>query len=110
LLGKHFKIMTDHAALTWLRKTPDPIGQQARWLEQMEEFDFTVEHRPGLSHGNADGMSRRPCPNQDCCCGEKQRTVTNCGESVVQIKNDSGEITDNFISICAVRATIEENN
>jgi len=49
LLGKHFKIRTDHAALAWLRKTQDPIGQQACWLEQMEEFDFTVEHRPGLS-------------------------------------------------------------
>ena len=32
LLGRRFRIRTDHAALTWLKKTPDPIGQQARWL------------------------------------------------------------------------------
>jgi len=73
LLGRHFKIRTDHAALSWLRHTPDPIGQQARWLEQMEEFDFVIEHRPGVRHGNADAMSRRPCPKKDCVCREKSQ-------------------------------------
>ena len=74
LLGRKFKIRTDHAALTWLRKTPDPIGQQARWLEQMEEFDFTIEHRAGTSHGNADAMSRRPCSKKECFCKGKRTT------------------------------------
>jgi transposase InsO family protein len=61
LLGRSFKVRTDHAALQWLRKTPEPIGQQARWLEILEEFNFSVEHRPGLRHGNADALSRIPC-------------------------------------------------
>ena len=68
LLGRKFRIRTDHAALTWLKRTPDPIGQQARWLEQMEEFDFSIEHRPGTRHGNADALSRRPCPKRECLC------------------------------------------
>ena len=77
LLGRKFRVRTDHAALTWLRKTPDPIGQRARWLEQMEEFDFVVEHRPGSSHGNADGLSRRPCVKKERFCkdGESRLTV-----------------------------------
>ena len=70
LLGRHFKVRTDHAALTWLRRTPEPIGQQARWAEQLEEYDFVVEHRPGKQHGNADALSRRPCPKRDCMCHE----------------------------------------
>ena len=70
LLGRRFRVRTDHAALTWLRKTPEPIGQQARWLESMEEFDFAVEHRPGNRHANADALSRRPCPKRDCLCKE----------------------------------------
>ena len=68
LLGRRFKVRTDHAALTWLRRTPDPIGQQARWLEQMEEYDFEVEHRPGVRHANADALSRRPCTKKGCAC------------------------------------------
>jgi transposase InsO family protein len=41
--------------------------QQARWLETMEEFNFTVEHRAGRLHCNADAMSRIPCNNRRCC-------------------------------------------
>ena len=37
----------------------------------MEEYDFAVEHRPGKRHGNADGMSRRPCPNRECNCRQE---------------------------------------
>ena len=72
LLGRRFLIRTDHAALQWLKRTPEPIGQQARWLEILEEFDYTIEHRPGNKHGNDDALSRvyaaqtsAPAPNGD---------------------------------------------
>jgi len=58
LLGRSFVIRTDHAALQWLRRTPEPIGQQARWLEILEEFDFQIQHRPGMQHCYADSLSR----------------------------------------------------
>jgi len=32
LLGWKFLVRTDHAALRWLRRLPEPIGQQARWV------------------------------------------------------------------------------
>ena len=38
LLGHHFLLRTDHTALKWLRSMPESVGQQARWLEQMEEY------------------------------------------------------------------------
>jgi hypothetical protein len=47
LVGKPFQLFTDHFALTWLNKTRNPIGQNARWLEQLGEFTFEVQHRPG---------------------------------------------------------------
>jgi len=61
LLGRPFLVRSDHAALQWLKKTPEPIGQQARWLEILEEFDFQIEHRAGSKHCNADALSRRIC-------------------------------------------------
>ena len=61
LLGRPFTVRTDHSALQWLRRTPEPIGQQARWLEMLEEYQFDVLHRAGKQHGNADALSRRPC-------------------------------------------------
>ena len=58
LLGRPFLVRTDHAALQWLRSTPEPVGQQSRWLEILEEYDFRVEHRAGRLHTNADALSR----------------------------------------------------
>ena len=60
LLGRHFVVRTDHAALSWLRRTAEPMPQLARWLTFIEQFDYEVVHRPGTKHGNADGLSRKP--------------------------------------------------
>ena len=68
LLGRPFVVHTDHAALQWLRRTPEPMGQQARWLDFTEQFQFDVVHRAGSRHGNADGLSIRPT-SDICRCG-----------------------------------------
>jgi len=64
LLGRHIVIRTDHAALSWLRRTPEPLPQLARWMTFIEQFDYEVHHREGRRHGNADGLSRRPVVNE----------------------------------------------
>ena len=37
-----------------------PTGMVLRWLETLADFNFEVEHREGVKHGNADAMSRIP--------------------------------------------------
>jgi len=59
LLGRPIQIRTDHSALSWLRRTPEPLPQLARWLTFIEQFDYQVLHRAGTKHCNADGLSRR---------------------------------------------------
>ena len=70
LLGRRFCIRTDHAALQWLRRMPDPCGQQARWIGALEQYDYEILHRPGSRHGNADALSRRPCDKKRCCTNQ----------------------------------------
>ncbi|UYV77521.1 K02A2.6-like, partial [Cordylochernes scorpioides] len=53
---------TDHAALRWLLNFKSPEGQLARWIQRLQEYDMEIQHRKGKSHGNADALSRRPCP------------------------------------------------
>ena len=57
LLGNSFILRTDHSSLTWLYNFKNPEGQLARWLEALQEYHFTIEHRKGRLHGNADAMS-----------------------------------------------------
>ena len=67
LLGRTFQLRTDHSSLTWLHNFKEPEGQLARWLEQLQEHNFDIIHRPGTRHSNADAMSQRPsCKCQQC--------------------------------------------
>ena len=66
LYGQQFVVRTDHSALQWLLTFRHPEGQVARWLEVLQSYSFTIQHRPGPKHSNADALSRRPCLTTDC--------------------------------------------
>ena len=71
LYGRHFTVKTDHSSLQRLLNFKAPEEQEARWLESLSEYDFKVEYRPGVCHGNADGLSRMPfrqCGRADQKC------------------------------------------
>jgi hypothetical protein len=52
-----FLLITDHSALKWL-KTTELKGRQARWIMRLEPYNYTIIHRAGRKHNNADAMSR----------------------------------------------------
>ena len=108
LMGRHFKIRTDHAPLTWLRHTPDPIGQQARWLEIMEEYDF--EHRPGVKHGNADAISRRPCRIASCACRQSEEVKNVEGDHTAMSVSAENEQNVVFSHAVSTSNSIDEND
>lgn len=62
LIGRHFTLRTDHAALTWLFKNraSQKSGKLDRWALTLQEYSFTTVHRAGVNNGNADCLSRLP--------------------------------------------------
>ena len=68
LLGRQFTVRTDHSSLVWLTRFRHIGGQLARWLEELSQFDFEIQHRSGIKHSNADGLSRIPERDNPCPC------------------------------------------
>ena len=70
LFGQKFLLRTDHASLKWLKNFKKPEGMIARWISIVDMYDFDIEHRRGVLHQNADGLSRIPvkrkCSNDKC--------------------------------------------
>ncbi|KAK3241603.1 hypothetical protein CYMTET_48649 [Cymbomonas tetramitiformis] len=60
LHGVHFTLATYHSPLTTLMEKADLQGQHLRWAISLQEFDFTVQYRPGPKNENADVPSRYP--------------------------------------------------
>ena len=60
LLGPDFTLVTDHQPLKWLMTTDNLEGTHARWACVLQDFSFTIVHRAGDKHQNADALSRYP--------------------------------------------------
>jgi deoxyuridine 5'-triphosphate nucleotidohydrolase len=58
-----FRILVDHAPLTALRTTRDPTSRLARWALHLQQFNFTIQYKPGVQNKVADALSRLPIEN-----------------------------------------------
>ena len=79
ILGLKIVIRTDHASLRWMfRQNAD--GMTFRMVQKLQEYDYTIVHRPGNKHGNADGLTRREDPREDWKDGELEALRGQCPE------------------------------
>ena len=51
------KVITAHSALKWF-DSMHLKGRLERWVMELQEFQFSVVHKPGKLHSNADALSR----------------------------------------------------
>eukprot|EP00253_Pinus_taeda_P030047 PITA_30047 len=59
LLGKRFKLMSDHSGMRYLFDQPNLNAIQARWLDTPNEFDFEIRYIKGKVNRVEDTLSRR---------------------------------------------------
>ena len=60
LMAMPFEVFTDHYALQWLKTMRTGSALLHHWSAALEEYDFTVRHRPGKAQTHVDGLSRLP--------------------------------------------------
>lgn len=65
LLGLEFKVMTDCVALRTTLTKRDLLPKVARWWLMLQEFNFTIEYKPGHNMQHVDALSRNPLPIED---------------------------------------------
>jgi len=53
------RVHTDHKNLQYFRDPRKITGRQARWIEFLQDFDYTLEHIPGSTNTVADLLSQR---------------------------------------------------
>ncbi|KII66927.1 Retrovirus-related Pol polyprotein [Thelohanellus kitauei] len=58
LYGNKFSVFTDHNPLTYLKSLKIISGRRARWILDLEEYDFDIRHVSGQQNIVADGLSR----------------------------------------------------
>ncbi|GBG80922.1 hypothetical protein CBR_g31478 [Chara braunii] len=47
LLGRHFKVFSDHETLKWIQTHINPSTTLTRWLHEIDVYDFELKHKKG---------------------------------------------------------------
>ena len=89
LLGRKFKIYSDHKPLQHLFSESHPVPAMAsarirRWVLTLGAYDYTICYKPGKNQANADSLSRLPLP-------ESPPEVATPGEIVFMMETLQGK-------------------
>src|SRR6266540_4019663 len=58
LINKLFKIFTDHSVLKSLQKISELTRKRVRWIIELQQYNYTIEHRSEKKNQNANALSR----------------------------------------------------
>ena len=59
LYGKQFEVFSNHKSLKYIFTQRDLNMRQRRWMENLEDYDFTLHYHPGKANVMADALNRK---------------------------------------------------
>ena len=59
LYGEQFEVFSNHKSLKYIFTQRDLNMRQHRWMEFLEDYDFTLHYHPGKANVVADALSRK---------------------------------------------------
>ena len=95
LVATHFEILTDHYALQWLRSMKSTSAILHRWAAALEDYRFTILHRPGKLQGHVDALSRLPTENLMFTLEGKIQVPEEEAETVIKEVHRQGHLGEN---------------
>ena len=109
ILGGKVTFITDHAPLTHLRKKESIPEKVQTYFAELEQYDYSLIHRPGKKHGNADALSRMPQPLSDDQSSTKSTNEGCCSIKLPSISDTEWNDTQNEdVNIRVVKEWIQQ--
>ena len=85
--------------LTW---TNPSTTQYSKWIEELQDYEFLIQHRPGKQHSNADALSRlKECqqceiPHED---PKRKRNVRDIRKDLMAVNEANSEINQRGLEL-----------
>ena len=107
MLGAEVTAFTDHWALVHLQTQDTLSDRQARWVEILQDFNFTIAYIPGPDNHLADFLSRLPTHAPRCIKCAITLRADNIFSSQDMLEGESDTINEDE-HMAEVRAHNEE--
>ena len=59
LYGEQFEVFSNHKSLKYILTQRNLNTRQCRWMEYLEDYDFTLHYHPGKANVVVDSLSRK---------------------------------------------------
>ena len=75
LYGETFEVYTDHKSLKYISTQRDLNLRQRRWVEFLEDYDFTMKYLEGKANVVVDALSRKSYASLSSVIASCQETL-----------------------------------
>ena len=86
LYGKQFEVYSDHKSLKYIFTQRDLNIRQRRWMEFLEDYDFTFHYHLGKANVVADALSRKSRGTLASIASQEWRMLETVGQFELQYK------------------------
>ncbi|XP_045025142.1 uncharacterized protein LOC123469863 [Daphnia magna] len=109
IYGRHFIVKTDSSSVKWMMGKKELKGKFFRWVLDLQEFDFTIEHVKGVDNQVADALSRNPAETivetndsqteETCCIAVNMPETGLASNEVALLQQQDGQLRPIFVSL-----------
>ena len=100
MYGERFDVFSDHKSLKYIFTQRDLNLRQRRWMEYLEDYDFTLQYHPGKANVVADALSRKSYGTLACIAIREWKMMGQLSECNV-------DLCDSYISASLYAVVIQ---
>ena len=98
LYGEQFEVYSDHKSLKYILTQRDLNIGQRKWMEFIEDYDFTLHYHPGTANVVADALSQKSRGALASIASREWRMLENVGQFGLQYNEQDQGILGSLVA------------
>ena len=109
LYGEQFEVYSDHKSLKYIFTQRDLNVRQRRWMEFLEDYDFTLHYHPGKANVVADALSRKSQEVLASIASREWQMLETVGQFGLQYSEQAQGTMENLVAMPSLLARVIES-
>ena len=109
LYGKEFEVYSYHKSLKYIFTQRDLNMRQRRWIEFLEDYDFTLHYHPGKANVVANALSRKSRGALASIASREWRMLETVGQFVLQYSEQTQGTLGSLVASSSLLSKVIES-
>ena len=109
LYGEQFEVFTDHKSLRYIFTQWDLNMRQRRWMEYLEDYNFTLHYHPGKVNVVADTLSRKSWGVLACVASWEWQMLKTVGQFRLQYSDQAQGVLGSLVATPSLLSRVIES-